>query len=237
MKIHFKKILVSFIAIVGFVVYALYQRNIGTGQELIGAVPEMTTTTVAQTSADNPAVTTEIQTAASNPPLDTSNGDVAYESQDSNEYGDGEDGEDEEDGYSSSQTTQTTVNNTTTTAPATTDTASSGTTTNNTSGSSSTTTSAGLYKDGQFDGISADAYYGFVQVRAIVQNGNLTDVQFLSYPNDRSYSVQINTYAMPLLKSEAIKVQSAQVNIISGATNTSRAFMTSLSSALTQAQV
>jgi len=71
----------------------------------------------------------------------------------------------------------------------------------------------------------------------IIQGGNLTDVQFLSYPSDRNQSIRINSYALPILKSEAIKVQSAQVDIVSGATNTSRAFINSLSPALSQALV
>ncbi len=111
------------------------------------------------------------------------------------------------------------------------------------SGSTSTTTAASttaanaLYKDGQYDGNAADAYYGLVQVRAIIQGGKLTDVVFLSYPNDRSESIKINTYATPILKAEAIKAQSAKVNMVTGATNTSRAFINSLTNALSQAQV
>jgi FMN-binding domain. len=42
---------------------------------------------------------------------------------------------------------------------------------------------------------------------------------------------------MPKLKAEAIKAQSAKVNIVTGATNTSRAFINSLTNALSQAQV
>ncbi len=94
----------------------------------------------------------------------------------------------------------------------------------------------GKYKDGQYTGIAADAYYGNIQVKAIIQNGVIADVQFLQYPNDRGTSIQINEQAMPYLKSEAIKAQSARVNIISGATDSSRAFEQSLGSALTQAE-
>ena len=41
---------------------------------------------------------------------------------------------------------------------------------------------------------------------------------------------------MPNLKQEAITAQNAQVDIVSGATDTSNAFMQSLSSALSQAK-
>ena len=60
-------------------------------------------------------------------------------------------------------------------------------------------------------------------------------MQFLEYPNHRDRSVEINNYAMPQLTSEAISAQSAQVDVISGATDTSEAFMQSLGDALSQA--
>lgn len=95
----------------------------------------------------------------------------------------------------------------------------------------------GQYVDGSYTGSAANAYYGTVQVKAIVSGGRIADVQFLQYPNDRSNSRYINSQAMPLLTKEAIQTQSAQVNGVSGATFTSQAFIQSLASALTQAKV
>jgi uncharacterized protein with FMN-binding domain len=97
------------------------------------------------------------------------------------------------------------------------------------------TTNTGKYKNGTYSGPVVDAYYGNVQVSAVVQNGALADVQFLQYPSDRSTSVRINSQAMPRLKSEAIQAQSASVNGVSGATATSGAFKQSLSAALATA--
>ncbi len=94
----------------------------------------------------------------------------------------------------------------------------------------------GLYNDGTYVGSVADAYYGNVQVKAIIQNGKIADVQFLQYPNDRGTSIEINSQAMPYLKQEAIQAQNAQVDVISGATQTSAAFVQSLSDALAQAK-
>lgn len=94
----------------------------------------------------------------------------------------------------------------------------------------------GLYADGEYSGPVTDAYYGNVQVKAIIQAGKIADVQFLEYPNDRRTSVRINTIAMPYLISEAIQVQSANVDIISGATLTSEAFAQSLQVALDSAR-
>jgi len=97
-------------------------------------------------------------------------------------------------------------------------------------------TTTGVYKDGTYTGSVADAFYGNVQVSAIISGGKISDVQFLQYPNDRRQSIQINTQAMPLLKQEAIQAQSANVNGVSGASQTSGAFVQSLQSALSQAK-
>jgi uncharacterized protein with FMN-binding domain len=98
-----------------------------------------------------------------------------------------------------------------------------------------TSASVGQYKDGTYTGSVADAYYGNVQVQAVITNGVIADVQFLQYPSDSGTSAGISQRSMPLLKSEAISVQSANVDIISGATQTSQAFQQSLTAALNQA--
>lgn len=94
----------------------------------------------------------------------------------------------------------------------------------------------GQFVDGTFTGSVEDAYYGNVQVRIAVTNGKISDVVFLDYPQSRPYSVQLNEYAMPILKSEAIQAQSANVDIVSGATATSGAFKASLTTALAKAK-
>jgi uncharacterized protein with FMN-binding domain len=93
------------------------------------------------------------------------------------------------------------------------------------------------FKDGEYTGNSVDAYYGYIQVKAVITGGRLTDVVFLDYPQDRGHSIQINNYAMPILKSEAIRAQSSNVNAVSGATDSSGAFNQSLASALAQARI
>lgn len=94
----------------------------------------------------------------------------------------------------------------------------------------------GAYRDGTFRGDAADAYYGNVKVAAVVRNGKLADVQVLDYPSDRGHSIMINDYALPRLISEAVQVQGADVQIVSGATDSSMAFRESLASALSQAR-
>ena len=92
------------------------------------------------------------------------------------------------------------------------------------------------YKDGTYTGKATDAFYGTIQVQAKVQNGTIADVQFLQYPHDQDTSVQVNNAAMPQLKQEAIAAQSANVDVVSGATQTSQAFKESLADALSQAK-
>ncbi len=94
----------------------------------------------------------------------------------------------------------------------------------------------GQYNDGTYTGPVTDAFYGNVQVRVTISGGKITDVTFLQYPNDRSTSREINSQATPWLSQEAIQAQSANVDIVSGATDTSNAFIQSLSAALTQAK-
>jgi uncharacterized protein with FMN-binding domain len=95
---------------------------------------------------------------------------------------------------------------------------------------------AGQYRDGEYTGPSVDANWGLVQVKAVIQRGRLTDVQFLQYPNDRRTSQRINSIVMPYLQTEAIQAQSANVDLITGATLTSEAFAESLQAALDSAR-
>jgi uncharacterized protein with FMN-binding domain len=93
------------------------------------------------------------------------------------------------------------------------------------------------YADGVYTGPSADAYYGIIQIQALVNGGRLTALKVLKYPSDRRTSVSINRQALPMLRDEAISAQSADVDIISGATLTSRAFIQSLRGALKKAAI
>jgi len=92
------------------------------------------------------------------------------------------------------------------------------------------------YKDGAFTGDPAEVLWGVVQVKAVIQNGQIADVQFLQMPFDRARSVEITDLAKPILKSEAIKAQSAQVDLVTSATITSFGFRQTLASALAKAK-
>ena len=111
--------------------------------------------------------------------------------------------------------------------------ANTGATASGNSGAQAQTSSK--YKDGTYTGSVADAYYGNVQVSVTITGGKITDVKFLQYPYTHSTSVFINKQAMPYLKQETIQAQSSNVQLISGATFTSQAFVQSLQSALSKA--
>jgi uncharacterized protein with FMN-binding domain len=93
-----------------------------------------------------------------------------------------------------------------------------------------------IYKDGEYTGKKADAYYGNLQVKAIINAGKITDVQFLEAPTTPENSIKVNGMAKPLLTQEAITAQSADVDGVSGATFSSKAFKESLADALSQAK-
>ena len=89
--------------------------------------------------------------------------------------------------------------------------------------------------DGLVLGVSANAFYGQVQVQAVVQGGKLASVKVVKFPNDRNTSRYINNQAIPVLRQEAIQAQGGHIDTVSGATLTSDAFATSLADALGQA--
>ena len=111
-------------------------------------------------------------------------------------------------------------------------TSSPGGTTSTPSGGSTPSTPATGSVSGVFTGTTVEMQYGPVQVAIDVQGGKITDVKALQYPVDRPRSQFINSQAVPLLRSEVLEAQSANINLISGATFTSEAFATSLQAAI-----
>ena len=68
-----------------------------------------------------------------------------------------------------------------------------------------------------------------------VTNGEISAVDAVEYPTAKARDVQINQRAVPLLNQEALAAQSANIHTVSGATYTSRGYVTSLQSALDKA--
>ena len=97
------------------------------------------------------------------------------------------------------------------------------------------TTQAGRYRDGIYMGARTDAYYGNVQVAVDISGGKIAKVRVLQYPKTQQNSIRLNEVATPRLASEAVAVQDANVDAVTGASLTSAAFLESLSTALSQA--
>jgi uncharacterized protein with FMN-binding domain len=64
----------------------------------------------------------------------------------------------------------------------------------------------------------------------------MTAISVPTYPNHTDRSVYINSQALPILKSEALRAQSTNINLVSGASDTSYAFAQSLQSAILKAK-
>jgi uncharacterized protein with FMN-binding domain len=64
----------------------------------------------------------------------------------------------------------------------------------------------------------------------------MTAVSVPTYPDHTDRSVFINQNALPILKSEALKAQSTNINLVSGATDTSYGFAQSLQAAILKAK-
>lgn len=104
------------------------------------------------------------------------------------------------------------------------------------SGSSSVQTSSSGLTDGTYTGQAANTRFGPVQVKITVSGGAITDVQVPQYPSESGRDQQINSRALPVLVKETVQAQSAEVDMVSGATYTSTGYRTSLQSALDQAR-
>jgi uncharacterized protein with FMN-binding domain len=111
----------------------------------------------------------------------------------------------------------------------------SGGTSNGSSGTSGGSASTTL-KDGTFTGQSTDTRWGPVQVRITVSGGRITASDAIDYPMNNGRDQQINQYAIPQLQNETLQAQSAQIDMVSGATYTSEGYTTSLQSAIDQAR-
>ncbi len=98
-----------------------------------------------------------------------------------------------------------------------------------TSGSTTGTTKA--------TGTVARTRWGPVQVELTVSAGAITSATVLQSPSGNPKDQQINDYALPILTQETIDAQSADIDMVSGATVTSDGYVESLQSALDQAQL
>jgi len=112
---------------------------------------------------------------------------------------------------------------------------------------SSTTTSGGTGGSGDSGGDSsgssgstvtgdvAQTRWGPVQVQLTTDaSGAITGVEVVQYPAGNHEDEQINAYALPVLVQETLDAQSADIDMVSGATVTSEGYLESLQSAIDQ---
>lgn len=94
-----------------------------------------------------------------------------------------------------------------------------------------------IYKDGTYTGqVASASQYGDIQVKIVISNGKILDVIFLQAPTSGGHTGEVTSMMEPILKQETIAAQSANVDVVSGATQDTEAFIQSLQSALDQAK-
>jgi len=101
--------------------------------------------------------------------------------------------------------------------------------------SSGSTGSTGSTTGTTATGDAADTRWGPVQVKITHSGSTITAVDVVEYPTGNPRDQEINAQAIPELVSETLSAQSADVDMVSGATVTSRGYLQSLQSALDQA--
>ncbi|HUJ92290.1 MAG TPA: FMN-binding protein [Gaiellaceae bacterium] len=85
-------------------------------------------------------------------------------------------------------------------------------------------------------GPSVGMQWGPIQVTVKVKGKKILDVS-ATYPTERPRSQFINEQAIPMLRQEVLQLQSAQIDLIGGATLTSEAYAQSLQAALDKASI
>jgi uncharacterized protein with FMN-binding domain len=76
--------------------------------------------------------------------------------------------------------------------------------------------------------------FGVVQVAVTVEGDQIVDVQAVQLPDGDRHSAAISQEVEPILRESALAVDSADIDVVSGATYTSLAYAYSLQSALDQ---
>ena len=86
-----------------------------------------------------------------------------------------------------------------------------------------------------YTGAAQQTQFGDVQVEITVADGQIVDATAVEYPHRNGHDQQINAYAVPILEEATVAAQGASIDLVSGATITSRGYVGSLQDALDQA--
>jgi uncharacterized protein with FMN-binding domain len=115
--------------------------------------------------------------------------------------------------------------------------ATSGASTPATSAESSSPSTSPPSKITTYTGSVAQTRWGPVQVKITVRGGKVANVTVLQQPNGNPRDAEINSQALPVLIDETISAQSANIDMVSGATVTSDGYVRSLQAALDAAGI
>lgn len=88
----------------------------------------------------------------------------------------------------------------------------------------------------KYAGTLERTHYSDVRVTITVTGKKITGISVTANPQDQQ-SYQRESYALPLLRKEALRAQSYKIHTISGVTTTSEAFIESLYSAMGHAKL
>jgi uncharacterized protein with FMN-binding domain len=87
-----------------------------------------------------------------------------------------------------------------------------------------------------YKGPSVGSIWGPVEVDLVVTGKKITNVKAITHPPEPP-SQAIEAHALPILRKEVLKAQSAKIHAVSGATITSTAYIKSLKGALKKAHM
>ncbi|GEM_PF-3562959 len=93
-----------------------------------------------------------------------------------------------------------------------------------------------VFKDGAFTGQPSRMSYGELQVTLVMHSGRIEDVLILEFPDRTPTSAKMSERVLPGLIAEALAKQDWDVDIISGATQTTVAFQRAMIYALRQSE-
>ena len=111
----------------------------------------------------------------------------------------------------------------------------SGTDSGSGSGTDSGTGTSGSDGSQTHDGDAVQTRWGPVQVQITVEGGQIRAADVLQVPMANHHDQQINSRAVPILNAEVVDAQSADIDMVSGATDTSEGYLSSLQSAIDKA--
>jgi uncharacterized protein with FMN-binding domain len=78
--------------------------------------------------------------------------------------------------------------------------------------------------------------FSVIQVQATLTDGKLTGVETVALSGDGPHTEALNARAEPILRAEALRAGSADIDVVSGATSTSKIWIASLRAAIRKAR-